>query len=248
VKPILAVIGGFVLSFGMFVAGILFALFVIGDGPQQAPSMTNGDIADVWTSEPRAVNTDAQAFERLPAKQSAATGIEANAAAAEPAAATAPAVDTMTTAAIPSEATATEAAAEEPAVNNRAAKRLFTAHAGWCANRYRSYDASTNSYTPFNGGRRQCMSPYWAQYAALTGAATPEGNQRFVPPAEEWSEEASVPSHENEVSVEYVGDDTLGDLVIDDRHVRDCFSRYRSYRPEDNTYQPWGGGQRRQCE
>lgn len=31
-------------------------------------------------------------------------------------------------------------------------------------------------------------------------------------------------------------------------HVAYCFDRYRSYRPEDNTYQPYGGGPRRQCE
>ncbi|MER9869926.1 BA14K family protein [Mesorhizobium sp. M0136] len=27
-----------------------------------------------------------------------------------------------------------------------------------------------------------------------------------------------------------------------------CFSRYRSYRPADNTYQPYSGGPRSQCE
>ncbi|ESW80848.1 hypothetical protein X773_15225 [Mesorhizobium sp. LSJC285A00] len=31
-------------------------------------------------------------------------------------------------------------------------------------------------------------------------------------------------------------------------HVASCFSRYRSYRPEDNSYQPYSGGPRRQCE
>ena len=31
-------------------------------------------------------------------------------------------------------------------------------------------------------------------------------------------------------------------------HVRWCSERYRSYRPEDNSYQPYGGGSRRQCE
>ncbi|TGV78178.1 BA14K family protein, partial [Mesorhizobium sp. M00.F.Ca.ET.158.01.1.1] len=31
-------------------------------------------------------------------------------------------------------------------------------------------------------------------------------------------------------------------------HVDSCFSRYRSYRPEDNSYQPYSGGPRRQCE
>ena len=32
------------------------------------------------------------------------------------------------------------------------------------------------------------------------------------------------------------------------RHIASCFARYRSYSPEDNSYQPYGGGSRRQCE
>jgi hypothetical protein len=32
-----------------------------------------------------------------------------------------------------------------------------------------------------------------------------------------------------------------------EEHIRSCFSRYRSYRPEDNTYQPFDGGPRRPC-
>jgi|SRR5215217_6950635 len=32
-------------------------------------------------------------------------------------------------------------------------------HAQWCYNRYRSYRASDNTYQPYNGGRRQCVSP-----------------------------------------------------------------------------------------
>ena len=33
-------------------------------------------------------------------------------------------------------------------------------HTRWCANRYRSYRAYDNSYQPYNGPRRQCVSPY----------------------------------------------------------------------------------------
>ncbi len=32
--------------------------------------------------------------------------------------------------------------------------------ANWCANRYRSYRASDNTYQPNNGPRQQCRSPY----------------------------------------------------------------------------------------
>ncbi len=34
------------------------------------------------------------------------------------------------------------------------------AHVRWCANRYRSYRAYDNTFQPYNGPRRQCLSPY----------------------------------------------------------------------------------------
>lgn len=34
------------------------------------------------------------------------------------------------------------------------------AHVQWCANRYRSYRVSDNTFQPINGPRRQCVSPY----------------------------------------------------------------------------------------
>lgn len=34
------------------------------------------------------------------------------------------------------------------------------AHVNWCANHYRSYRAYDNTYQPYNGPRRQCVSPY----------------------------------------------------------------------------------------
>ncbi|RCS25215.1 BA14K family protein [Phyllobacterium salinisoli] len=33
-------------------------------------------------------------------------------------------------------------------------------HTQWCYNRYRSYRAYDNTYQPYNGPRRQCVSPY----------------------------------------------------------------------------------------
>ncbi|WP_333826340.1 BA14K family protein [Pararhodobacter sp.] len=33
-------------------------------------------------------------------------------------------------------------------------------HVDWCHNRWRSYRVSDNSYQPYNGPRRVCMSPY----------------------------------------------------------------------------------------
>jgi hypothetical protein len=34
------------------------------------------------------------------------------------------------------------------------------AHIDWCYARYRSYRASDNTFQPYNGPRRQCLSPY----------------------------------------------------------------------------------------
>ena len=34
------------------------------------------------------------------------------------------------------------------------------AHVAWCSQRYRSYRAYDNSYQPYNGPRRECVSPY----------------------------------------------------------------------------------------
>ena len=33
-------------------------------------------------------------------------------------------------------------------------------HYAWCENRYRSYRVYDNTYQPYNGPRRQCISPY----------------------------------------------------------------------------------------
>lgn len=40
------------------------------------------------------------------------------------------------------------------------ANRLSNAHVRWCENRWRSYRAYDNSYQPYNGPRRVCVSPY----------------------------------------------------------------------------------------
>lgn len=34
-------------------------------------------------------------------------------------------------------------------------------HYSWCQARYRSYDSRSNTFQPYNGPRRQCLSPYY---------------------------------------------------------------------------------------
>ena len=38
--------------------------------------------------------------------------------------------------------------------------RVGDAHTSYCANRYKSYDPATNTFQPYNGPRRECVSPY----------------------------------------------------------------------------------------
>ena len=42
--------------------------------------------------------------------------------------------------------------------------------------------------------------------------------------------------------------DPVSDASVNQAHADWCFARYRSYRLEDNTYQPYRGGQRRACQ
>ena len=39
--------------------------------------------------------------------------------------------------------------------------RLNHAHLRWCDAKYRSYRASDNSFQPYHGPRKQCVSPYY---------------------------------------------------------------------------------------
>ena len=92
-------------------------------------------------------------------------------------------------------------------------------HVAWCHERYRSYRPDTNTYRAYSGDNRECISPFLADEIAIEAAAQSE----FFNDATS----AGMPRLE---------------------HVESCFARYRSYRPEDNTYQPYGGGPRVPCE
>ena len=101
-------------------------------------------------------------------------------------------------------------------------------HLAWCASRYRSYHPDDNSYLSYSGQLRRCISPY------LEAAG-----QAVLPAAGDGDENGAG------LGV-YVADE--GGAALSAGHVDYCFSRYRSYRPEDNSYQPYSGGPRRQCQ
>ena len=103
---------------------------------------------------------------------------------------------------------------------------LPASHVRWCESRYRSYNQDDNSYMSYSGEQRPCISPY------LDAGV---GDQAAQP-----STEASY--------VEGGAAPLIAAVEVSADHVESCFSRYRSYRPEDNSYQPYTGGPRRQCE
>lgn len=100
---------------------------------------------------------------------------------------------------------------------------LAAAHVAWCEARYKSYRATDNNYISYSGGMKPCISPH--------GSA----------PASELDQQAQ-PTLVQDVA------EQSSSVSASSLHAQNCLKRYRSYRPEDNSYQPYGGGPRKQCE
>ena len=224
-KPLLGMIGGLLMSLGMFVSGVAVATYFLytEPAPRAAPSV---DVSDLWTGEPRTVNTSVQPFERLPALQTASDP-EAPIEVADAMATNSAPIDPIATGALPT--------APEQTIAGEDGGLSSAAHAQWCANRYRSYRPADNSYTSFSGGQRPCVSPYSREMEAAAAPASPA-----LPEAESYVEFV-----DEEPLLQYASDEGAANAGSD--HVSYCFNRYRSYRPEDNSYQPYGGGPRQQC-
>lgn len=47
-----------------------------------------------------------------------------------------------------------------PAIGGTSRLGEASGHSEWCSTRYRSYRASDNSFQPFDGSRRPCVSPF----------------------------------------------------------------------------------------
>lgn len=265
-RTLLAIAGGFAASLGMFAAGLAAAIYLLAVEPvgQPGPSV---EVADLWTSEPRKIDRDAQELERIPVQPPAGASqpAEPPVAVAAADATLAPeadfgSVDVTMTASVQtvaedgrqdrllppeemSEQLASADAEQQPVVLDE----LTSAHMDWCASRYRSYQPDSNSYTSFSGLRQTCVSPYTSELTQETDAepalGTPpaRGVEAQLVNSEIVGEEAAFV---DEPVVQYAVDDTA---YAGSDHESYCFSRYRSYRPEDNTYQPFGGGPRQQC-
>lgn len=238
-KPFLAIVGGFVVSLGMFVSGAAVATYFLAVEPVREPDARQ-DVAALWTPQPRPVDQEAQDFERAPAiapgpEDDGATQVQremqvamANTGSMNDS--TAQTIDTMSTGSVHE----AEGVDREP---SKPENRLSAAHVAWCSDNYRSYRPETNSYTPYSGGQRPCVSPY------SEGLSTSQERVTSASDAEVGVEPVTEqPSQE----LQYAAG-APAETFLSYEHVQDCMSRYRSYRPEDNTYQPYGGGPRKQC-
>ncbi|WP_426239443.1 BA14K family protein [Pararhizobium sp. DWP1-1-3] len=149
--PILPVLG-VTLSL-TFIAGSVMAIPNFGPAPEPK-KLGNIDITSLWTSRPVSIDRSKQSFERLPAlvvQQPETDRMD-------------PAPQEIVTGtglalrqdAQPHGIGQNEIVGEAPYVGSG------TAVTAWCAERYRSYRASDNTYQPYGGARRQCEPPFAA--------------------------------------------------------------------------------------
>jgi hypothetical protein len=242
-KSFLAVMSFLMMGLVAYAGGIVTAFLFLNPGPLQTSAPPQG-LAPVWTTEPIEVDRAAQDLERLPARpvpqpleprrsvpqrsftvegdmeEANELGIVVRAE---------PLTDTTTTAALLQGPYTSEVTEPDPPIQAARAPdpvpATTTAHVQWCSQRYRSYRPQDNSYTTYSGGARQCVSPYSGAAAGVEG---------------EYEHET--------LSATLSTDRPSSGGYPSSQHLQSCFDRYRSYRPEDNTYQPNDGGPRRQCQ
>ena len=231
-KAVLITLGGSVLAVTTFVCGMVSAtaMFTTRD---DTGHLARANVSELWTTEPVKIDIASQALPRVAAR-----------------AASSPATTLGTgelgivgaNAARPTVMASAGSETRGPTVGDTP-QEMTAAHLEWCAERYRSYRRGDNSYTPFSGGRRQCHSPY----AAITSLSNPDKTPQPLSEAlsrEDSFEEASSPEPVSEQEVADLGRSSFNR----DEHAQSCATRYRSYRAEDNSYQPVSGGPRRQCQ
>ncbi|MCJ9745359.1 BA14K family protein [Neorhizobium sp. SHOUNA12A] len=246
-KPILLLLGSLVLLVLVFLSGVIITANVIA--VPEPHKFANMDTPDLWTSKPKAVDTAGQDYQRPPAATPpASVAADTRETPAVQQTATGVAVDNTVTGSINPQQPATV-----PQSQDERKAMLDPAQADWCSARYKSYRAEDNSYQPFSGGsRRQCRAPG----AAATGtvAAAPMRDQ---PQALQMQDELQplperpatrANQRANDGAVGYAQSRAIEADAPAGSHEEWCFARYRSYQAEDNSYQPFAGGPRRQCQ
>lgn len=277
-KALLGIVGGFVLTLAVFASGLAFATWLLAAKPvrQATPTIGVSELwtKDARPVDPAKQDLEripaqqaADASVKADEGAKAADTATQTAALPTPQAAAPRQLQPLPEVSPPNASQTGQAdAAEQPSQQAPAQQaQLPAAHLEWCANRYRSYRPQENSYRSYSGEIRPCISPYFDPGRDRT--ASTDGRQ----PDQPWmNNQGEVTDDQAEVegyattrdgyATTYGGppeeilpedqpsrDRLLGPQMSGD-HIDSCFSRYRSYDPQDNTYQPYDGGPRRQCE
>lgn len=219
-KPVIKLLSASALAAGMVIGGVVLASSALA--PEEDPHRFTGlDIKDLWTMEPVRIDRTAQNLERLPPRYAShVVMVEPYLGASDQSEQTATAGRGSKVGDIDTLVTA----AIDESTSGFGADTLPPEHFSWCEARYRSYDPVRNTYRSFSGDIRPCDSPYQVEIMA----ELEEGDARVMT----VSANGSNP----------------GAGMEDEGHVMACMERYRSYRPSDNTYQPYGGGPRQPCQ
>jgi hypothetical protein len=219
-KAVLELLAASTISVGMVLGGVILTSAALSHD-EEPQRFTGLDTDHLWTSEPVRIDRDAQTFERLPPRYSNTVAV-IKPKPAKNAIASSPSHEAFLPSAEGIDLVYTGAV--EGQRTPPQAPTLSPEHLSWCAERYRSYDPVDNTYRSFGGEIRDCASPY----VAGTAQAADDGRATVV----------SV-SHDDAGTNVYP--------VAEDK-IRACKALFRSYRVEDNSYQPYGGGMRRKCE
>ncbi|AZO24646.1 BA14K family protein [Mesorhizobium sp. M1E.F.Ca.ET.045.02.1.1] len=272
-KALLGIVAGFVFTLAVFASGLAFATWLLAAKPVRQATPAIG-VSELWTKDARPVDPARQGLERIPAQQAAGAPAKADATAkansTQTAALATPAPAPRQLQPLPDvsqpglpapDANAAEPSRQADAPAQQQA-RLPAAHLEWCANRYRSYRSEENSYRSYSGELRPCVSPYFdpggdstASTDATQNEQTDQGQviddqaemEGYAPTRDGYATTYGGPPEEISPEEQTPRDRLLGPQFSGD-HIDDCFSRYRTYNPQDNTYQPFDGGPRRECE
>ncbi|TIS45950.1 BA14K family protein [Mesorhizobium sp.] len=276
-KALLGIVGGFVLTLAVFASGLAFATWLLAAKPVRQATPAIG-VSELWTKDAQPVDPAKQGLERIPAQQAAGaptradetakadTGAQTTALATPPAAPSRqlqplPDVSKLDASSMGQSDADAAAQPSERAPDQQA--QLPAAHLEWCANRYRSYRPEENSYRSYSGELRPCISPYFDPGSTASTEARRNDQAGVADQSETYDDQAEMegyattrdgyattyggPPEEIAPGEQASRDRLLGPQMSGD-HIDYCFSRYRSYNPQDNTYQPYDGGPRRQCE
>jgi hypothetical protein len=249
VKAILLLLSGIVFAVMVFLSGVAVTAFLIAE--PEPHHFANVEHPDLWTSKPVVVSGGEQRYERI-AAVTAEVDLPASDAEGQPIVSQEPAADEIDGVATAALDQTGETALEDPISGSE----INQAHADWCFARYRSYRIEDNTYQPYSGGqRRSCESPIGMSGGETTVSVDGDGQMEDQALAQQVSATSTM-----------IGRGQDGRLVREiDRssapqnasydgmsmgnaaHEEWCQSRYRSYRADDNSYQPYGG-MRRTCQ